>query len=51
MRDDLYDYYEQELTSFRDLSEQFAEKYPKIAARMHLNETRDGVDPHVERLI
>ena len=51
MRDELYEYYEQELTSFHDLSMEFAAKYPKIAGRLHLNESRDGADPHVERLI
>ena len=51
MRDELYEYYEQELTAFHNLSIEFASKYPKIAARLHLNESRDGADPHVERLI
>jgi type VI secretion system protein ImpG len=51
MRDDLYQYYEQELTSFHAMAREFAKKFPKVAGRLHLDGARDGVDPHVERLI
>jgi len=51
MSDELYRYYEQELTFFRQMAGQFAEKYPKVAARLQLDETKESTDPHVERLI
>lgn len=51
MSDDLYRYYEQELTFFRQMSGEFARKYPKIAARLQLDESKETKDPHVERLI
>lgn len=50
MLDQLLPYYENELTSLRSLSKEFAARYPKIAARLSL----DGdvcEDPHVERLV
>ncbi|MGH9402933.1 MAG: type VI secretion system baseplate subunit TssF [Terriglobia bacterium] len=50
MRDELYDYYESELTFLRQMGANFADKYPKIAARLLLDP--DGSkDPHVERLL
>ncbi len=49
MRDDLLEYYERELTFLRRLGAEFAEKYPKIAARLQLG--ADPPDPHVERLV
>jgi type VI secretion system protein ImpG len=50
MRDDLLLYYERELTYMRQLGAQFAEKYPKIAARLVMEPTKCD-DPHVERLL
>ncbi|MDR0780528.1 MAG: type VI secretion system baseplate subunit TssF [Pseudomonadales bacterium] len=50
MLDELLPYYEDELTHLRNLSKEFAARYPKIAARLQLD--GDVVeDPHVERLI
>jgi type VI secretion system protein ImpG len=51
MTDQLYQYYEQELTFFRQMAADFAQKYPKVAARLQLDETKESKDPHVERLI
>ena len=51
MSDELYQYYEQELTFFRQMAGEFAQKYPKVAGRLQLDETRESTDPHVERLI
>jgi len=51
MSDELYQYYEQELTFFRQMAGEFAQKYPKVAGRLQLDETRESSDPHVERLI
>lgn len=50
MRDDLRLYYERELTYLRQIGAQFAEKYPKIATRLLL-EQDESADPHVERLL
>lgn len=50
MRDELLDYYERELTFLRQMGAEFAEKYPKIAARLQLEPDRCE-DPHVERMI
>jgi type VI secretion system protein ImpG len=50
MRDDLLEYYENELTFLRQLGKEFAEKHPKIAARLQLDVNRCD-DPHVERLL
>jgi len=50
MRDDLLAYYERELTFFRQMGAEFAEKYPKVASRLLLDANRSE-DPHVERLI
>ena len=50
MRDDLLDYYENELTFLRQLGKEFADKHPKIAARLQLDVNRCD-DPHVERLL
>ena len=48
--EDLLPYYERELAFLRGHSREFAERYPKIAARLLLN--GDGCDdPHVERMI
>ncbi len=51
MSDELYRYYEQELTFFRQMAGEFAEKYPKVAARLQLDAAKESADPHVERLI
>ncbi len=50
MRDRLLDYYENELTFLRQMGKEFAEKHPKIAARLQLDANRCD-DPHVERLL
>lgn len=50
MRDELLAYYERELTYFRQMGADFAEKYPKVASRLLLEPTRCE-DPYVERLI
>jgi type VI secretion system protein ImpG len=50
VRDDLLYYYERELAYLRRLGAEFAEKYPKIAARLQL-EPGKCEDPHVERLL
>ncbi len=50
MRDELLIYYQQELEYLRKSGEEFAEKYPKVAARLKLERTKCE-DPHVERLL
>ena len=50
MRDELLHYYEQELGYIRQMGAEFAQKYPKIASRLQLEDTKCE-DPHVERLI
>ena len=50
MRDQLLEYYENELTFLRQMGKEFAEKHPKIAARLQLDVNRCD-DPHVERLL
>ena len=50
MRDELLAYYERELTFLRQMGAEFAEKYPKIAARLVLEPDRCE-DPHVERML
>jgi len=50
MRDELLLYYERELDYLRKLAVQFAEKNPKVAARLVLEPTKCE-DPHVERLL
>ena len=47
---ELLPYYERELSYLRRLGREFAEQYPKIAARLHL-EGDTTADPHVERLV
>jgi len=50
MLDELLPYYEKELSHLRFLGREFAREYPKVAARLQLEE--DGcADPHTERLI
>jgi type VI secretion system protein ImpG len=50
MRDELLGYYERELVFLRRMGAEFARKYPKIAARLLLDEEKIE-DPHVERMI
>ena len=50
MRDELLGYYERELIFLRRMGAEFARKYPKIAARLQLDEEKIE-DPHVERMI
>ena len=50
MRDELLGYYERELVFLRRMGGEFARRYPKIAARLELNEEKIE-DPHVERMI
>ncbi|MGO9272163.1 MAG: type VI secretion system baseplate subunit TssF [Terriglobia bacterium] len=50
MRDELRNYYESELTFLRQMGAEFAEKHPKIAARLLLEPDRCG-DPHAERML
>ena len=49
-RDELLFYYERELDFVRNLSADFAQRYPEVAGRLELDATKSG-DPHVERLI
>lgn len=50
MLDELLPFYERELGFLRDLSGEFAQRYPKIARRLYL-EGDQSEDPHVERLL
>ena len=50
MIDELLPYYERELKFIRQMTGEFAEKYPKVAGRLLLK-PGDCEDPHVERLI
>ncbi|MEO8026504.1 MAG: type VI secretion system baseplate subunit TssF [Bryobacteraceae bacterium] len=50
MRDDLLLYYERELNFLRQMGAEFADKYPRVAARLLL-ESDKCEDPHVERLL
>lgn len=50
MRDELLGYYERELVFLRRMGAEFARRYPKIAARLELDEEKIE-DPHVERII
>jgi type VI secretion system protein ImpG len=50
MRDDLKERYEDELRFLRATGDEFAKKYPKIAARLQLERDKCD-DPHVERLL
>ncbi|NTV09533.1 MAG: type VI secretion system baseplate subunit TssF [Zoogloea sp.] len=50
MLNELLPYYERELSHLRELSGEFARRYPKIARRLQL-EGDQCEDPHVERMI
>ena len=43
-------YYNEELRHLREMGEEFAQQFPKIAARLGL-EKLEVTDPHVERLL
>ena len=46
----LLDAYNRELTYLREMGREFAQEYPKVAAKLSLDNV-DLPDPHVERLI
>jgi type VI secretion system protein ImpG len=48
--EDLLRYYKNELTYLRQMGSEFARHYPKVAARLELQEG-ECPDPHVERLL
>lgn len=50
MRDELLGHYERELIFLRRMGAEFARKYPKIAARLQLEDEKIE-DPHVERIV
>lgn len=50
MIEELLPYYEKQLQEFSQQSRIFAQKYPKIAQRLSLNQEQID-DPHIERLI
>lgn len=50
MTQDLFSFYEAELSALREAGLDFAARYPKIAGRLHLS-ADEAPDPHVERLI
>ena len=50
MQETLLEYYERELSAIRQLGQEFAQAYPKVAGRLLL-EPNKCEDPHVERLI
>jgi type VI secretion system protein ImpG len=50
MLETLLPYFERELAYLRDLSGEFARRYPKVASRLSL-EGGQSEDPHVERII
>lgn len=50
MIEELLPFYEKQLQEFGQQSREFAQKYPKIAQRLSLNQEQID-DPHIERLI
>jgi len=50
MREELLEYYERELTWLRQMGNEFARKYPRVAGRLLLDPDRCD-DPHVSRLL
>lgn len=50
MREELLQYYQRELVYLRESTRHFAQRHPKIAQRLTLEENECG-DPHVERMI
>ena len=51
MRDELLQNYENELSYLRQMGAQFAEKYPKIAARLRLESSKETEDPFIRRAL
>jgi type VI secretion system protein ImpG len=47
----LIGYYEQELQHLQDMGREFAEQFPKQAARLRLGKDVEVADPYVERLL
>ena len=50
IHDDLFAYYETELTYLRYMGKEFAKRHPKMAARLQIG-PNECTDPHVERLL
>ena len=50
VREELLHYYERELGYIRQMGAEFAQRYPKIASRLQIEDAKCE-DPHVERLI
>jgi len=50
MNQKLLDYYNRELSWLREMGEEFAERYPKVAGRLAMREG-DLSDPYIERLM
>lgn len=50
MSNELYEYYERELEYLRRSGAEFAQRYPRVAARLGIEPTKCD-DPHVERLL
>lgn len=50
MNNKLLSYYNKELIFLKEMGKEFAQQYPKVAARLALN-TADIPDPYVERLL
>jgi type VI secretion system protein ImpG len=48
--DDILQYYKRELSYLRTQGADFAQRYPKVAARLALHGT-ESLDPHTERLV
>lgn len=48
--DELFSQYERELVTMRQLCREYAERYPKVAAKLQIGDEACD-DPHVERLI
>lgn len=46
----LFEYYERELEYLRNAGSEFADKYPRVARRLQLEQSKCD-DPHVERLL
>jgi len=50
MKDKFLSYYNKELSYFREYSQEFAKKHPKVAGNLGIDDN-DIEDPHVARLI
>ena len=51
MTEELFRYYDRELTFWRSVAASFAARYPKAANRLESWGAKPGNDPHVERLL